>query len=221
MTDFQQQVQFQMPSPTKLLTPAVTTILVFLVVGFTLIVYARDFTFLYLGLSKSGIFSGRVWQLITYSLINGGCGLVFNGLIILFFGSLIERQWKTRYLLMLLLTVGIVCGLVWILISILLGKDLVGIGSASLAYGLIGAFGLLFRKQRFWCFLWTLEAQTIAWIMIVIGLVGGIAWPMLWVWVSGALIAYLYIKLWWKIQNHRQSYASSPSTQMNGFVDID
>lgn len=221
MTDYQQQVQFQLPSPTKLLTPAVTTILIFLVVGFSLIVYARDFTFNILALSKSGIFSGKIWQLLTYSLINGGCGLVGNGLIILFFGSLIERQWRTRYLVTLLFTVCITCGLFWTLISLVLGKDIAGFGSASLAYGLIGAFGLLFRKQRFWFFLWTLEAQTIAWIMIVIGLVGGIAWPMLWVWVSGALVAYLYIKVWWKIQNRPQSYASSSNTQMNGFVDID
>jgi len=95
MSDFHQQVQLQMPSPTKLLTPAVTAILILIVIGFALINYARDFTFSILALSKSGIFSGKIWQLITYSLINGGCGLVFNGLVILFFGSLIERQWKT------------------------------------------------------------------------------------------------------------------------------
>lgn len=222
MTDFQQQVQFQMPSPSKLFTPAVTVLLVLMVIGYTLVHYATDFTLRYIAVSKTAIFSGKIWQLITYSFVNG-CVLnfVFNLFIVLFIGSMVERVWRTRGFLFLVSTTCVACGLVWILISLILNKELIGIGTESISYGLIAAFGILFRKQRFWFFFFITEAQTIALIMIGIGVVINIPNPVSWIWILGALISYLYIKARWSYLAREKSPVPTSEIRNDGFVDID
>ena len=220
MADFQRQVQLQFPSPTKLLTPAITTILILMVIGFALINYASDFTFRNLAVSQSCLFGGKIWQLVTYSFVNGGCGLLFNAMIILFFGSAIEREWRTRATIFLALSVIVVCALLWFLVGLVMRVDYVGFGSSSLAFGFVGTFGLLFRKQRFWALLWTLEGQTLACILIIIGLVYSIANPISLVWVSGALVAYLYIKVRWLLLANR-SIDGRTEVRTSGFVDLD
>jgi membrane associated rhomboid family serine protease len=159
--------------------------------------YATGFTLENLALTDSVLNDFKVWQLFTYSFISGGCGLLFNGCIVLFLGSAIEREWKTRATFLLTVTVIVTCGITWILFNLLLGRNNPGMGSGAMAYGFIGAFGILFRKQRFLAFLWTVEAQTIAWILIAIGIVFGIASPITWIWVGGALVAYAVTKAKW------------------------
>lgn len=160
MADFEQRIELAIPSPRKLFTPAVVTILLLLIAGFTLIYYAPQFTLRYLALSLEGIKQGKVWQLITYPFFDScGITLVFDGLLILFIGSAIEREWRTGAFVLLWLIVSVVCGLIWIAVNALLGRNFIGIGSASCAYGLIAVFGLLYRKRRFLAFfgLWKLS----------------------------------------------------------------
>lgn len=222
--DMQREIRLYLPAPTKLLTPAVVTFLVLMVIGLALITYAENFTLENLALSRVGIAQLKLWQPLTYPFVNGICTLIFNGLVILFFGSAIERQWGTLGIFLLALFVVVFCALLWLLVSLAFGRNFVGLGANCLAYGFVGAFGVLFRKQRFWVWLWTLEGQTIAWIMIAIGLIISIAWPLLLVWVSGALIAYLYVKGRWYWQENR-SFSSAaegqPGARPGGFVDLD
>ena len=221
MADFEQRIEWAIPSPRKLFTPAVVTILFLLIAGFTLIYYAPEFTLRYLALSLEGIKQGKVWQLITYPFFDScGITLVFDGLLVLFIGSAIEREWRTGAFVLLWLIVSVVCGLIWIAVNALLGRNFIGIGSASCAYGLIAVFGLLYRKRRFLAFFWALEAQYIAWGLIVIGIVLGIRQPMAWIWVSGALVAYLYIKIRWRAASSGTNAPAGRYTP-GSFVDID
>lgn len=221
MPDISREIQLQLPSPKQLLTPAVTTILVLMVIGFTLTHHATRFTLENLVLTNSVLNDFKVWQLFTYSFISGGCGLLFNGSIVLFLGSAIEREWKTRATSLLILTVIVACGLIWMLFNLLLGRNYPGMGSSSIAYGFIGAFGILFRRQRFLAFLWTVEAQTIAWILIAIGIIFGIASPLTWIWVGGALVAYAVIKAKWALQSRGSRHVDSSRIRQKGFVDLD
>ncbi len=223
MSDSQRAIQQCFPSPRKLFTPAVTAILVLLVAGYTLFSYATDFTINHLAITGRGLLSGKIWQLITYSFINGcGRSLVFNGLLLLFIGSTIERQWRTGAFVTFFLVVSCVCGLIWALLSLILNRTYVGLGTSACGYGLIGAFGVLFYRQRVMALFWTVEAQYIAWFLIVVGIVLGIPQPITWVWVSGAGVAYLYIKLRQPRASKRMT--SGPVSRQNrggGFVDID
>ena len=227
--DVYERVEIQIPSPSKLFTPAVTVILVLMVIGFTLICYARNFTLNNLALVAENVIQGKVWEIITYSYINGCIlNLIFNMMIVLFMGSSIEREWGTKSFLALWLVTGVVCGIIWILISLVTGKIFVGIGTDACVYGIIATFGLLYRGTRMWFYFFVLEAQYIAYILIGIGLILCIPQPICFIWVFGALVGYLYVKLRWRMASPRSSFSSTGSRTpkrknngSNGFIDID
>ena len=176
----------------------------------------------YLALTVGGLSQGRIWQLVTYPFFDACPGtMIFDSLLVLFIGSAIEREWRTGAFVLLWLVVSVVCGLIWVAVSALFGRNFIGISSASCAYGLIAAFGLLYRKKRFFAFFWALEAQYIAWGLIVIGIVLGIRQPMAWIWVAGALIAYVYVKLRWRLASNRGNTAAGGRYRPGSFVDID
>jgi membrane associated rhomboid family serine protease len=223
MPDFETRVQLAIPSPTKLFTPAVTAILILMVAGWAVISYAPDFTLNWLALSSQGLLRGRIWQLVTYSFVNGCSGnLIFNGLMVLFIGSAIEREWRTRSFVALWLVVSVSCGAIWFLVNLIGGWNYIGLGTGACGYGIIGTFGLLFRRKRFFALFWSVEAQHIAWMLIGIGLVLGIARPISWIWVAGALVAYVYVKLRWAMQSS-STYNRPAAVQgrRGGFVDVD
>lgn len=221
MADFEQRIEWAIPSPRKLFTPAVTTILILLVAGFATIFYAPKFTLNYMALTLGGLLQGKIWLLVTYPFFDS-CSLtmIFDSLLVLFIGSAIEREWRTGAFVLLWLVVSVVCGLIWVAISALFGRNFIGISSASCAYGLIATFGLLYRKKRFLAFFWALEAQYIAWGLIVIGIVLGIRQPLAWIWVAGALVAYVYVKLRWRAASNKGN-AASGRYRPGSFVDID
>jgi membrane associated rhomboid family serine protease len=220
MAEYEKRYEMVLPSPRKIFTPAVTVMLVLIITGWTLIHYAEDFTANYLAISLQGILHGRIWQLLTYSFINTcPLNLVFNIIAVLFVGSAVERKWRTWDFILLWAVVTAICGIIWIIVGAILGRNLIGIGTDSFVYGLIAVFGLLYYRNRFMTIFWTLEAQHLAWILIAIGIILGIASPWTWIWITGALVAYLYVKLRWRIS----SSINAPSSRYKpgSFVDID
>lgn len=223
-----ERTEIVMPSPTKLFTPAVTTFLVLLIIGFTLSYYLREFTSNNLALSGEYVIKGKIWQIITYSFISPNIlSLLFGLTILLFIGSSIEREWGTKSFLMLWFVTGIVCAIIWILFSLVTGNILVGAGSDPCAYGIIATFGILYRHTRMWSFFFTIEAQFIAIFLIAIGLILSIPQPINLIWVSGALVAYIYVKLRWRMASPRggsfkpNTSNKGKSTVSKGFIDID
>ena len=218
----QERIQQALPSPVKFFTPAVTAILILMIVGFALLVHAPEFTLSVLALNPSGVLTGRVWQLISYSLVNTPCNLAFNGLAVLFFGSAVEREWRTRSFLLLWVVTSAVCGVIWMMVSFLLGKDLVGFSTAPAVYGIVAAFGMLFYGKKLIIIFWTIEAHVLALILIGVGVIMGIANPLMWIWVAGAGVAYVYIKLVWRARKSRATKAyGSKSSKSKGFVEVD
>jgi membrane associated rhomboid family serine protease len=221
MSDLHREIQFQMPSPSKLFTPAVTVIMVLIIICYTLSYYAQVFTVQYLCLSSEGLFSGKIWQLVTYPFVNG---CIWNFLvalsIVLFMGSNVEREWRTRSFVILWITVSVICGLIWLLVTAIFRQNILGFGTNACVFGLIATFGLLLRKTKFIAFFWPVEAQFIAWLLLGIGFLMGITMPIMWTWLSGALVAYLYIKISWKMSNRQTSRPVSDS-QNSRFLDLD
>ena len=222
-TEFQQSLQFQLPSPTKLFTPTVTVFLILMFLGYTALIYFSQATTVWLALVPSGLMQGRIWQLLTYSFLNPcPCNLVFNGIILLFVGSQVEREWRTKSFLMLWLAVTGVCGLAWAAVNILFGWNYAGVGTDGFVYGIIAAFGLLFRRQKILFFFWTTEAQFVALLLIGIGLIVGIANPICWVWVGGALVSYIFIKSLWALKKQKtEKLSAQPVVRSKGFVDLE
>ena len=160
MAETDRHIELVVPSPRQFFTPAVTAILIIMVIGFAIVNYAENFTVKYLALTSGGIFSGKIWQLVTYSFIDsGGLPLLFDGLLLLFVGSAIERERGTGALIFLWLIVSAVCGLIWVIVSRLAGANYLGLGATSCAYGLVAVFGVIFNRRKFLAFFWMVEAQ--------------------------------------------------------------
>jgi membrane associated rhomboid family serine protease len=223
MYETQQQVQISLPSPTQLFTPGVIIILILLIAGGVLSAVAPGFAAGVFAVSASNVLHGKVWQLVTYpfvsdSLINS----FFSGLMIIFAGSAIEREWRTASFLLLWIVISIVCGLLWVVINLATGNDFVGIGASAGIYGLIATMGLLFRDRRFFVFVATIESKYLVLILIAIGILMNISTPINLIWISGALVAYAYVKLRWSLASRgfRRNQAVNQS-RSNSFVDID
>ena len=218
-----QQMQMALPSPRRLFTPGVTGILVLLVVGFLISLLAPAFAAEVLGLSARGVLRGMVWQLVTYPFLsNSPMNLVFGGMMILFIGSTIEREWRTASFLALWLVVSIACGLLWIAVSLVIGSNPVGMGATACCYGFISTMALLRRGTRFFMFFVTVEAQHLALILIAIGVILNIMTPMNLVWIAGALVAYVYVKAHWSHTKKGPARSQPRATGDRGsFVDID
>jgi membrane associated rhomboid family serine protease len=223
MLDKERNLQLALPSPKKLFTPAVTAIIVLMIVGYAVSSYAKDLAINHLALSGPGVIHGKIWQLFTYPFI-AGCGrnLVFNGFLLLFVGSSIEREWRTGPFVLFLLVVSVTCALLWVIVSLMVGRNYIGLGMSSCGYGLIAAFGVLFYRRLVFTILWTVEAQYLSWFLIGIGIVLGIPQPITWIWVSGAAVGYAYIKLRQQQNVGRAKSRPSPDRTRGGdFVDID
>lgn len=218
-----QQMQVALPPPRKLFTPGVTGVLVASVVGFLVHAFAPGFAADILGVSADGVVSGRLWQMVTYAFVHDSVMmLVFNGMMILFIGSIIEREWRTASFLTLWVVVSIVCGLLWAGVTLVTGSNAVGFGATACCYGFISTLGLLRRGTRFFMFFGTVEAQHLALILIAIGIIMNIMTPMTLVWIAGALVAYLYVKAVWSRAGKKPARVRSRDTASRGnFVDID
>ena len=231
--EHRRQIQMALPKPSKLFTPGVITILALMIVGYAVTGYFSEWALGdlcsvppspgHLILVPGAVARGHLWQLFTYSFIDPcGSNLVWHGLLLLLCGSAIEREWRTRSFLMLWFIVTVTCAVLWVLVSLILstviGREFWGLGSHSGAYGILGAFGLLFRKQRILVFFWGMEAQYLCLLLIGIGLVIGIRQPISWIWVAGAGVAYLYVKLRTK---SRLGGARKKAEKVNRFFDID
>jgi membrane associated rhomboid family serine protease len=217
--DNQIQVQMGFPSPSRLFTPGVIILLVLMLVGFILRTFAGDFTDSVLALNPPQVLRGHIWQLASYSLINDAMGLVFNGIIVLFIGSMIDREWRTRSFLVLWLVVVVLTGILWIAISVLFKQGMTGMGSQSGVYGLIAAMGLLQRRRPV---LGPLQAQHMALLLIGIGMILSISRPLNFIWIAGAGISWAYIQLLWR-RGYRvtQTGPAPVGKRGEGFIDLD
>jgi len=192
-------MRLALPAPSRIFTPAVSGILVLSVVGFLVYRFAPSFALGTLGLSAGGILRGRLWQFLTYPFLYGSlASLVFSGLVILFVGSAIERQWRAASLLGLWLVVSLSCGILWVLVNLLTGGSAVGTGAAACSYGFIAAMGLLYRGARLFVFFATVEAQYLALGLILVNVLLNLANPMMLIWIAGAPVAYLYVRSKWR-----------------------
>lgn len=221
MPDTEVRMELVVPSVQKLFRPGVIVLLALMCLGTFLMFHYPRFTQLHLFLRPE--FSlALTWQLLTYSFVDSPFNLLICGLAVLFFGSMIERDWRTTRFLLLWVVCSVGCGLVWILIMHFL-DEIPLMGNLPCFYGLLIAFALLFRRQRMmWGLGWGIEAQTICWILI-----GGTAILSVifqvesLICLSGLLIAWIYVKLRTKMAGRRSRIPAQSPIRTGGFVDVD
>jgi len=201
----EQHYEITIQSPAVYFTPAGVTFILLMIAGHVVTCYWTDFVKDVLMLNPSGVLQGRLWQLVTYLFADpSSWSLVWNCSCVLIIGSALEREWRTRSFVALWFIAGISCALIWMAVSLVItllrGTEYLGYGADSAVYGLLGAFGLAFRRKRFLFFFWGMEAQYVVLILVAIGLVLGIPHPITWIWVAGAGVGYLYLRVIWRLR---------------------
>ncbi len=216
------QIQLALPSPTKLFTPGVTLLIILQILGFTLTFHAPDFTSKYLMLHPHNLLTGSFWELFSFSFVEMcSWNLIFTLSVLLFMGSAIEREWRTTSFLLLWFVTVSACAILWTLICLICDGKAIGWGSLPGTFGTLAAFGLVFRRKRFFYFLWTVEAQVLSLLLIAVGLILAIPYPWSFVWVAGAGVAYIYIKARWKLTQKRFNAPKAQGKRPGPFVEID
>ena len=119
------------------------------------------YVFQLLGLVPEGFLKGYVWQPFTYMFIHaaGIFHILFNMVILWMFGSELEKLWGSRFFLLYYLTCGVGAALIYcmVLMGVALFTDvhlLTGmpvVGSSGAIFGLMVAYGLIFKDRRFVC----------------------------------------------------------------------
>ncbi|MEO6459983.1 MAG: rhomboid family intramembrane serine protease, partial [Bdellovibrionota bacterium] len=109
----------------------------------------------FFGFSPVSFFSGRIWQVVTYSFLHADLltHLLFNLLVLYMLGTELEWRWGhakfLRYYLICAIGGAIVHTLVWLALMLIAPAYAVGlgntpiIGASGALYGLFIAFGML------------------------------------------------------------------------------
>lgn len=215
--------RFQMPSPERLFTPMVTVLLGLSVAGFVLSLLAPAFVQAWFMMDPYLVVRGRVWQVLTYPFFTTNPWvLVLDGILIMVLGGAIEREWRGMSLLGLWLVTTVLCALIWIVTCLLTGSRYPMFGLGAGAFGMVGAFGLVFRERRFLWFLVAMNSQTLAFVLIGIGVIFSLPRPITLISILGAPIAYGYVQLVWHLSSSQESVVTSGGDyHPGGFVDLD
>jgi membrane associated rhomboid family serine protease len=155
-----------------------------------------------LGLSVSGILSGKVYQLITYPFVEGNLlSMLFNGLLFWMIGGELELTWGSFFYRKLLGLNVLICSLVYLVISFLfLGQNHSAtlIGLYGLSSSLLTAYAMIFSERMMTImFLFPIKAKYLALIYLGILLYSAITSPYstgIWAHLSGIIFTYFYLK---------------------------
>ena len=132
----------------------------------------------YLALSLAGLESGYVWQLLTFQFMHfNWLHILFNSIVIFFFGRAVEQAVGARKFLMLYFTSGVVGGLFQMLLALAVPTTFDGavVGASAGAAGLVGAFAVMHWDERFTLFIYffpvNLRGKTLLWGSIALALI--------------------------------------------------
>jgi len=121
---------------------------------------------------------GKIWQLLTYALLHVDLlHLLFNLLGLWVFGTELERLWGGRSFLLFAALCATAAGMAHVALDPLLsgGKSEV-MGASGAVYGLMGAYGLIFRARRLHLWgIFPVRADVLAIVFGVFALFSGVA----------------------------------------------
>ena len=131
----------------------------------------------YLALSLEGLRSGYVWQLLTFQFMHfDWLHILFNSIVIFFFGRAVEQAVGARKFLALYFASGVVGGLFQMLLALAFPAfDGAVVGASAGAAGLVGSFAVMHWEERFTLFIYffpvNMRGKTLLWGGIALAVV--------------------------------------------------
>jgi membrane associated rhomboid family serine protease len=159
----------------------------------------------WLALIPADVMRGRVWQVVTYSLLHANFSHVFfNMLTLWFIGAYLERDWGPRRFIECYTFCVVGAALVVIVMSYthFLGMQPEGgtVGASGGIFGLLMAFGILYADQEMFLFPlpFRIKAKYLVGIWVIVAIVavfepsqGGVA---VFAHLGGLLFGFLFVK---------------------------
>ncbi len=106
-----------------------------------------------LGLSTNAFFSGYIWQLLTYPLINTGLmEVVFTGLLLWFIGSELESLWGTKKYITYLLMTTLFSAIAFLVITLFVGSSFFS-GMGFLSSAMCVSYAVIYPDRIFQFFM--------------------------------------------------------------------
>ncbi len=158
-------------------------------------------------LSQSGIFSGKLWQLITFQFCHGDAiHLIFNMLLLFFMGRAAEQLFGSRLILYVYLIGGVIGGLLHLVWGFAFGSGILSGASASVLAIAIALLCAMPNQSVSFMFLpIQIKAKHIAWFILginVLGFLGGLFGfstnnTSYVSHLGGLAVGFLFVKRWW------------------------
>ena len=167
------QYQFQAPPLTKINKSILIASGALFLLGTILNAVGGIKLIQWVGLSGSMVSSGMIFQLITYPFIETQLlGFLFNGLVVWFIGSELEKNWGSKIYLRFILICIIGVGLFHSLTSIMLLNGtsafyapLYGLSGINMAF--LVSYAMLYPdRQMSMMMIFPMKAKTFCWILI-------------------------------------------------------
>jgi len=212
----------------KLLTPVVVVLLALHVLGFAVpAVLSKTAEPMVgaLGLSLSRALGGLfLWQFVTHSFLYPipcmAWDLVFTGILLLFLGSRLEREWGARRVVIYYVLMACFTGL----FRTFAPADPPGVpifGSIGIFCAILGTSAVVFRSENFWVFFTIIKGHRFFLALLFITLLLNlVSMPAVVGVVSGAVLGYLYPRILFRRQFGKRISGSAASGG-NRFADID
>ena len=149
---------------------------------------------------------GHVWQPLTATLVHGSLGpAILNSLVLWMFGGDLEREWRPREFLLLVLVCGLCSGLCFLgLAATQAAGGVLGYPSPTgVTFGVMAAYAVVFGQRPLSLFgLISMKAKTLVVLalaaQVVLFIVAGTWWVEAVAILVGAAAGYLLVKLvWW------------------------
>ena len=231
--------QFQMVVPFTKAVKALVIINVVAWVGLVLLPGVFLHTSLPLelfGLVPQKVFSDFwIWQLFTYMFLHasGVFHILFNMLILWWFGAELEARWGSRFFVTYYLVCGVGAGVVYLLGTTLyayITGNVAGmmtplVGASGAGYGLLLAYGLLFGERIiYFMMLFPMKAK---WFTVIIGGVelvtmmdaGSGTQVANLAHLGGLLVGFVYLNLVARYRNKQRTGASKRGRRLKLVVD--
>lgn len=147
--------QFQVPPLTKINKTLIVLSVAVYVLGSIGYMSFQIPMGLYLGISFSGMMSGKIYQLLTYPFWQIGIfPLVFQSLILWWTGSELEYKWGSRFYLAFVVSTIVVTAFLFLVLSFIFNalgimQNSTMVGMSGLTLGLLFAYAMQFPDRQF------------------------------------------------------------------------
>jgi len=174
----------------------------------------------------------QLWRVITYQFLHGSVlHIVFNLIVLYFFGPVLERQLGSVRFLKFYLIAGAAGGILYtFLVMMRVLHPLPMVGASGAIYGVVAALAVLYPRMK--VLLWGIIPMTMVWLVVLVVILslmniaaGNNAGGEL-AHLTGLAVGYVYVKYRplldnFRMQRHKGAWEKKMEQQMDFQRDVD